>query len=288
MAEADLRRHLARQTRKRIALIDVLQIGFPPQRGELANAWKQVRSAGAEVVLFDALWPAQLPSIGELLDREARAAAPLFSVGSSGIEAALGGYWRARGIVRGKLRMPAIRPVRALLVGSGSCSPVTSGQIAWALRHGFAEVPLNLPALLANAQTARDEVSRVAATAARQLRRGRSVIIHTTRTGAHPRMATRLRGRTAELFGTALGGALRLALERCPVARLGLAGGDTSSYAARALGITAVEMLAPLTPGAPLCRAVAPDSPAHGVEVVLKGGQVGPEDYFGLVRNGRP
>ena len=34
--------------------------------------------------------------------------------------------------------------------------------------------------------------------------------------------------------------------------RLCIAGGDTSSYAARALGIEALEMIAPLTPGAPV------------------------------------
>jgi uncharacterized protein YgbK (DUF1537 family) len=287
MTEADLRRHLARQTRKRIALFDVLRLGFLRKPGELRSEWQQVVAEGAEVVLFDGLWPAQLQRIGELLDHAARAAAPLFSVGSSGIEAALGAYWRAQGTVRGRFRARVLRPVRSLLIGSGSCSPVTSGQIAWALRHGFAEVPLDLRAL-ASPRTAREEMSRVAAIAARHLRPGRGVILHTTRAGANPRLAARFKGRTAEVFGAALGRALRLVLEQCPVARLCLAGGDTSSYAARALGITALEMLAPLTPGAPVCRAVAPGSPADGVEVVLKGGQVGPEDYFGIVQKGRP
>jgi uncharacterized protein YgbK (DUF1537 family) len=48
-------------------------------------------------------------------------------------------------------------------------------------------------------------------------------------------------------------------------------------------------MIAPLTPGAPLCRARAlPPSPAEGLEVVFKGGQVGAEDYFEIVRRGAP
>src|SRR5688572_31027446 len=46
-----------------------------------------------------------------------------------------------------------------------------------------------------------------------------------------------------------------------PFQRLVIAGGDTSSYAARAMGIEAVEMIAALVPGAPLCKAVAPGSP---------------------------
>lgn len=287
MTEADLRLHLARQTNKRIALFDVLRLGPARDRDKLQQEWKQVLAEDAEVILFDGLWPAQLVSIGALLDAAARAARPLFSVGSSGIESALGGHWRAQGIVRGGVRAPVSRPVRTLLVGSGSCSPVTSGQIAWALAHGFAEVPLNARGLAAS-RSARGEIHRAAEAAARLLRSGHSVIVHTTRTGSDPVLAARLRRRTAEVLGAALGQVLRQALALRPVPRLCLAGGDTSSYAARALGITAVEMVASLTPGAPLCRATAPGSPADGVEVVFKGGQVGPEDYFGIIRKGQP
>jgi uncharacterized protein YgbK (DUF1537 family) len=43
-------------------------------------------------------------------------------------------------------------------------------------------------------------------------------------------------------------------------------------------------MLAPLAPGAPLCRAAAPGSPVDGIEINFKGGQVGAPDYFGTVR----
>jgi uncharacterized protein YgbK (DUF1537 family) len=39
-------------------------------------------------------------------------------------------------------------------------------------------------------------------------------------------------------------------------------------------------MLAQLTPGAPLCLARAPGSPADGVEIVFKGGQVGAPEFF--------
>jgi uncharacterized protein YgbK (DUF1537 family) len=53
------------------------------------------------------------------------------------------------------------------------------------------------------------------------------------------------------------------------------------------MGIEAVEMIAPLSPGAPLCKAYAPGSPAHGLEVNFKGGQVGSEDYFETVLQGK-
>jgi uncharacterized protein YgbK (DUF1537 family) len=52
------------------------------------------------------------------------------------------------------------------------------------------------------------------------------------------------------------------------------------------LGIQAVEMIAPVSPGAPLCRAHAPGKAVDGIEVNIKGGQVGDENYFLTVLKG--
>jgi len=175
-------------------------------------------------------------------------------------------------------------PTKQILVGSGSCSPVTVRQIAWARKHGFAEVPLDVKALVSDATK---EIRRSIKTAAGLLRNGRSVIVHTTKRGADKRMAVKLRNGTAPFFGAALGTILHGVLAQSRVRRLCIAGGDTSSYAARALGIEALEMIAQLTPGAPLCRAVAPDSPVDGCEIVFKGGQVGSENYFEIVKRGK-
>jgi uncharacterized protein YgbK (DUF1537 family) len=95
-----------------------------------------------------------------------------------------------------------------------------------------------------------------------------------------------LREATSREFGEVLGTAARRALEEVPVTRVAIAGGDTSSQVARRLGVEAVEMIAPLVPGAPLCRAFAPTSPLDGCDLNLKGGQVGDETYFGLLRDG--
>ena len=134
---------------------------------------------------------------------------------------------------------------------------------------------------------AKAEIQRVTEAGAKLLQAGRSVIVHTTRSGSDARIAAKLKNNTAKILGTALGKVLRGALEQSKVRRLCIAGGDTSSFAARALGIEALEMIAPLTPGAPLCRAFAPGSSADGLEVVFKGGQVGVENYFGIVKNGK-
>jgi 3-oxoisoapionate kinase len=297
MTEADLRVHLARQTKKRIGLFDVLKLSLPEK--DFHAAFQTLLAEKPDVVLFDALAAEHIARIGELLAEISGKNRPLFSIGSSGIETALAAQFNLRSSRRKEaLTKPAIGNRQSaislslltsaatnILVGSGSCSPVTSGQIAWALKHGFVEAPMTA-AKLANSSTAAKEVQRSVSRAAKLLRAGRSVIVYTTKGGSDKRIAAKLKGRTAKLLGAALGKVLRGALEQSSVRRFCIAGGDTSSFAARAMGIQALEMIAPLTPGAPLCRAHAAGSPADGCEVVFKGGQVGAENYFEIVRRG--
>jgi 3-oxoisoapionate kinase len=294
MQEADLRLHLARQTKKRIALFDILNLELPA--AEARAALKRTIADGAQIVLFDALRRQQLRRIGELIDGYATGNRPLFSVGSSGIEAALAAHWRPSRNVA-----PDVRRLRSeskesppVLVACGSCSPVTAGQIRWALRHGFVETRLDTKALASKGRR-QAALQYAAGAVARHLVKGRSVIVHTHCGASDERVApgksnSRGRSRTgsAQIFGDALAWICREAIAQTTVRRLCIAGGDTSSYAARALGIEALEMISPLTPGAPLCRVHAPGSPVHGFEVVFKGGQVGAENYFETVRRGMP
>src|SRR3984957_811733 len=117
MTEADLRLHLAKQTKKKIALFDILKVVLPEKeaRAELDKLLAQKPG----VILFDALSAEHLLRIGELMDGFASAKRPLFSVGSSGIETALGAHWNHK-----KLAPHVARTVRQVLIGSGSCSPV--------------------------------------------------------------------------------------------------------------------------------------------------------------------
>jgi len=289
MTEADLRLHLAKQTRKKIALFDILNIALPER--EARALLKKLIAEKSDVILFDALCVEQLTRIGGLIDEYANAKRPLFSVGSSGIEMALVACWKSEGQVT---RVPNIKirdsrssslRMEQLLVGSGSCSPVTEKQIAWALKNNFAEVALETAALV-SANNTECEIQRATKSTANLLQAGRSVIIHHARRGAARRIAAKLKNNTAKILGTALGKILCGALAQSKVRRLCIAGGDTSSFAARALSIKALEMVAPLTPGAPLCRAFAAGSPVDGCEIVFKGGQVGAEDYFETVLKG--
>jgi uncharacterized protein YgbK (DUF1537 family) len=285
--EADLRLHLARQTSKRCGLFDVLQLELPPRarraaiQGLVAEAW--------DVVLFDVLLPGQLPALGELIDGLAPSGRPLFSVGSSSIEAALGAVWAKAGRLNAPAKLKKPAPVDPLFVISGSCSPVTDRQISHALSRGFAELPLEA-AEIADAPRAGEVVRRTAAEAVRLLRSGRSVVVHTCRGDADPRLKAgqdSFRGRggeartqAARLLGSALGAIARSAVARSGVKRVVVAGGDTSTYAARALGIEALEAVGCVVPGAPLCRAHCPGSSLDGLQLNFKGGQVGADDYF--------
>jgi uncharacterized protein YgbK (DUF1537 family) len=278
MTEADVRLHLAKQTKKKIALFDILLMAQPETESRVAL--RKILADQPGVILFDALYPEQLPHIGRLIDGFASARRPLFSVGSSGIEMALGAYW-----ARGHLMAKPASSVKQLLVGSGSCSPVTEKQIAWAFKNKFVEVALQVN-LLAS-KDAKMEIQRAIEATVKNWQAGHSVIVHTTKIGLDQCIAARLKSNSGKILGEALGKVLGGALAEIKVHRLCIAGGDTSSYAARALGIGALEMIAPLTPGAPLCRAFAPNSPADKLEVVFKGGQVGAENFFGLVKRGK-
>ena len=255
ITEADLRVHLAAQTKKKSGLLSVLDLERP--LAETAGAWAGLVAAGHEIILIDGLNAGHLLQAGALLDGLAKGG-PLFSVGSSGIESALTAHWGTTGL--GSDRPKAGQSMTGpTLVISGSCSPVTAGQIDWALTNGYTGIEFS-PTALADSVAA--------------LKAGRPTIVFTSRgEAAAPRPASEL--------GTQLGRLAREAVAKAGVKRLVVAGGDTSSYAARALGIKSLEMLVPLVPGAPLCRAQAPGSSADGLEVNFKGGQVGAPDYFG-------
>lgn len=248
--ESDLRLHLAKQTNKTIGLVDVLQTGH-----ELPQ--------GYDILLFDALYQEQLLEIGVVLNEQP------FSVGSSGIEMALGQYWNSNNTLSPITTWPDPGAVDALLVICGSCSPVTAAQIAHAKANGFEEVVIDVT----------KQVTPTEAIA--HIQNGKSVIVHTG--GTNQRSLTPL---PAQKSGTALGQIAKAVAAATDIKRIVIAGGDTSSYAARAMGIEAVVMTAALVPGAPLCKASAPGSPVHELEVNFKGGQVGGENYFSIVKAG--
>ena len=87
-------------------------------------------------------------------------------------------------------------------------------------------------------------------------------------------------------LGGVLGEMLRTVLVRSGLRRAVVAGGDTSSHAIQQLGLQALTFAAPLASGSPLCRAHSDVAALDGIEVALKGGQMGQEDFFLRAKGG--
>jgi uncharacterized protein YgbK (DUF1537 family) len=178
---------------------------------------------------------------------------------------------------------------------SGSCSPVTAGQIRWAREHGFCVERLDLRRALFDAQSREAEIERVTGAAVRAVCAGESPIVFSAEGPDDPAVlafddmashAGLSRADAARRVGEALAEVMRRLLDRTPLRRVVVAGGDSSGEVASRLGITALSVAAAMAPGAPLCRAWSDDPARDGIEIVLKGGQIGRASFFGDVRDG--
>ncbi|MDQ0469271.1 four-carbon acid sugar kinase family protein [Labrys wisconsinensis] len=281
MAEADLTRHLALQTDRPIGLVDLAALQAP----DVDAAVDAALAGGGEIVLFDVADPATQRAVGRQLLRLYRG--PSFVAGSSGVEYALLAAWTADTTVPDKAEFASPGKADRIAVVSGSCSPTTERQIRHAVGHGFDDIALDPRDLIGG-----DVENAVAAAIARgldSLASGRSVILYTAlgpATDLGGEIDRESEGR--HRIGRRLGEIQRALVARAGLKRAVIAGGDTSSHALRELGIYALTTRLPLpqTPGSPLCRAYSEDAAFDGLEIALKGGQVGRDDYFSQIRDG--
>ena len=179
---------------------------------------------------------------------------------------------------------------------SGSCSPVSAGQIGWARDNGFHAERLDLKRAL-DPDTRQGEVRRVVDLAGAAIRRGTSALIYSAEGPQDPSVihfdqiaacAGLERAQAARCIGTTLAQAMRELLDQVDVQRIVVAGGDSSGEVASALEISALSVLAGMAPGAPLCRAWSENRRRDGLQVVLKGGQIGNRTFYGDVLAGKP
>jgi uncharacterized protein YgbK (DUF1537 family) len=296
MNEADLRLHLGEQTQQQIGLMDILSIELNETEAE--DKLETLIESGNRIILFDALHTEQLLPIAQLIDQYADKTQPLFSIGSSGIEMALGQLWEQQGLSEPIVEWPSAGKAKSMLVVSGSCSPVTAKQIDYAVKKGFATMAIDTVAL-AGLTDIQSIVDKYIIEVTGLMQKSKQVIIHTSLGADDQRIAAthkaftdqglteaEIRTKTAQLYGQVLGLIASGVAQQVKIQRLVIAGGDTSSFVARTMGIEAVEMIAPVSPGAPLCRANAPGTAIDGIEVNFKGGQVGAEDYFIKILSG--
>lgn len=282
MVESDLRLHLAQQTSKPTALLDILAL----QSTDPAESLRMLLTENPEIVFFDVLDEASLHEVGHLL-WTLRSKPQAFIVGSSGVEYALTACWRSAGELPPPEQFSGAGRAERMLVVSGSCSPVTELQIRWAMANGFEAVQLDAAARLSGVGST-ENLRDVIRPALAKLEAGRSVIVYTVLGPEDSRLlpSDRRDSNFHERLGRLLGRILQTLLKQSGVRRAVICGGDTSAHAGSQLGIYAVTMLSPLAPGSPLCLTCSDESDFDGLEIVFKGGQAGSENFLDLVQRG--
>lgn len=297
MHEADLRRHLEAQGLEGVrsvphvaypsALNGGAETGSDSVAGSVAgsassstalDAWiDEVIESTEGPLLLDLVDESQLASIGRLIQRAA-ARAPLVAVGPSSVQQALA---RARpaGLAPATQAAPLGPSDGPVLVVAGSLSPVTARQIAAC--EGYTRQPLQVVRLLADAGYAAQQVALAAAT----LAEGRNVLVHTDRpagTVSADQTAATARA-TASLVADIVRASAKAGHR---LNRIGIAGGDTSSQATLALGLWGLAFRCVLAPGVTVSVARSDDPAIDGIELMLKGGQMGGDRLFDALAAG--
>lgn len=290
MQESDLALHLQQQAALAIGNVPLTWLDTAPDAlaGRIASM-----ASSHQAVVFDGLTEAHLTATGACLQQMASERdAPLFIVGSSGVEYALTQFWQQQGIAPAADRYDRFEAVDQVLVVSGSASTLSATQIQTAVDAGFREIEIDVEALTigpetgtAGKQLVRDVVAALAD--------GASVVMHTARGPDDPRVARliqalRARGCSPEqarhqsgrMVSEQLGIVVEDIVRRHPLRRLVLSGGDTSSRITQVLAPDALQIRARLAPGAPLCTVLSSEPHLRGLELALKGGQMGSADYF--------
>ena len=289
MDEADLGLHLSRQTDLPIGIVDLASM----KAGRAEDVIAANVAEGTAILAIDAMDDETLEEAGRLIWRDGRE--QVFAVGSQGVEYALVAHWRATGVLPADHGAPALTKVDQIFAVSGSCAPTTADQISYAQAKGFQIVDFDAAAA-ADSATLAAESERVKTICLKHLSEGYDVLSTTARGPADPsaqRMADAINAAGVSVsdandrLGAALGHLVADIRSTTGLGRIAIGGGDTSGHALTALKAEALSAVAPLSPGAPLCRLHAARTPRiDGLEVTLKGGQMGGPAFFVEAKGG--
>lgn len=288
MQESDLARHLALQTSLPITNVNFLQL----KNGDVETRIRQYETEKAHIYSIDLLDEDSLRAAGRTIWTMGNA--QKFVLGSQGVQAALAAYWRSKGLLTDSAIESSVTPVERIAVVSGSVSPMTAAQIDHATSHGFEAIRLDLDRV-SDQQAWDAEIDRAVSRSRVALSEGRDPLVFTAKGPQDPAVG-RFKDRfyqdrkTAETINDRIGSSLGQILDRLitetGISRVVLSGGDTSSHAALRLKIDALTSVSKLAPGGPLCRAHSADPSRNGIEIAMKGGQVGSVGYFTAARDG--
>lgn len=276
MHEADLRRHLATQGLAPLAALDYRAYDEVPDALDARlDALLADRPPG---VLMDVARASDLPVIGRLIWQRARQQR-LLAVGASSVVQALAAHWHRQTELRPAADTLAVAPALGpVLVLAGSLSPQTALQVRCAT--SYTHVHLDPRRFVAADGRYQQQLS---AQVAALLCQGQSVLActsdggHAAATGAAPEART---------LAKACGHWLVQVLQAAPLRRLVIAGGDTSSHAVQALDAWGLSYLQPVSAGVALCRLHSEAPHLDGMELSLKGGQMGAPELFEQLLHG--
>lgn len=286
MAESDVLRHLAVQTDLPSALLD-LEVLADPQTAQTAlNSALQT----ARLLSFDTMTAETDAAAGRIIWQNRDNLRLL--IGSQGIEYALIEHWQRECLIpAASPTTPSAGKVAQIIAVSGSVSPTTAAQIEWSAANGFGVVRLDAASLLSTPKAAEAEATQAALTL---IASGQSPLILTAAGPNDPAVAafrtalsqSQIPAESAnQRVGESLDRVLDATLKASKIRRAVISGGDTSGHGARQLGLFALSALAPTIPGAALFTGHG-DGVHDGLQLALKGGQMGSADYFGWIRQG--
>lgn len=256
MHEADLRLHFAEQIGEEVGSITLEDMR---QDETVSAAWDRETNAGRRLVVLDVVRTEDLATHGSVLTHDH----PAYVIGSGGatLAVAAGLGWQEGSMYHAQAQASA-GPV---LVVAGSCSELTAAQI---------DHVADLVEWTTLAWDPEQPAAAVAVEASRLLDRGQHVLVHSS--GATSAVDVH-RADLVDRVPRGLVDIVRSALGR--FARLVIAGGDTSGEVLTRLSATNLTTLAVLDRDTCLCsvHGIIEDK---GLEVVLKGGQIGSVDFF--------
>lgn len=287
MAEADLMRHLAEQTALPSGLIDLEALWSDP-----APHLDQLLQDGARLLSVDSMEDRSETAAGRLIWEYREELS--FVIGSQGIEYALVRHWQEIGLIPRIAPPASAGPVDQIAVISGSVSPSTAQQITWAEQNGFTLIRLDAARLMETPDQTDTIIAETVAAALTAVSDGQSPLVCSA-TGPEDPAVAQVRAAADrcgmpmdvvnKTIGVTLGRILDGILRGSDLTRAVISGGDTSGHGMRALGLKAIKAIAPTIPGASLCIGYGGEH-HDGLQIALKGGQMGSMDFFGWIREG--
>lgn len=213
------------------------------------------------------------------------------AMAAQGFAHGLGAWLRTSGRLVTDQPAHELAAVDRLLVLSGSCSSLSAEQIAWARQAGFLTLRADSSMLIDEDSDTRQSLQTRVLDA---LRSGTSVVVFTAE--GPDDMTPAVSGVSAQAWqgsvmaqriGRLFARLAREAFAQAGLQRLVVSGGDSSSFTMRDIDARALEIKAShFEQNAHVCSLVSDDPLIHGKEVLLKGGQVGQANLYGLMLEG--